>query len=59
MPEGFRNILLPTLKNYYDFVLVLEKIIVHKFLIKHFKKMPRIYEVLTARMNQAKIKEAS
>lgn len=29
MPDGFRNILLPTLKNYYDFVLVMEKIIVH------------------------------
>lgn len=23
MPEGYRNILLPTMKNYYDFVLVL------------------------------------
>lgn len=26
MPEGYRTILLPALKNYYDFVLVMEKI---------------------------------
>lgn len=38
MPEGFRNILLPTLKNYYDFVLVLEKIIVHNISYKTFQK---------------------
>jgi hypothetical protein len=38
MPEGFRNILLPTLKNYYDFVLVLEKITVHNISYKTFQK---------------------
>lgn len=38
MPEGFRNILLPTLKNYYDFVLVLEKIVVHNVSYKTFQK---------------------
>lgn len=38
MPEGFRNILLPTLKNYYDFVLVLEKIVVHNISYKTFQK---------------------
>ncbi|SDE93545.1 AAA family ATPase [Sporomusa acidovorans] len=38
MPEGFRNILLPTLKNYYDFVLVFEKIIVHNISYKTFQK---------------------
>lgn len=38
MPEGFRNIFLPTLKNYYDFVLVLEKIIVHNISYKTFQK---------------------
>lgn len=38
MPEGFRNILLPTLKNFYDFVLVLEKIIVHNISYKTFQK---------------------
>lgn len=38
MPEGFRNMLLPTLKNYYDFVLVLEKIIVHNISYKTFQK---------------------
>lgn len=38
MPEGFRNILFPTLKNYYDFVLVLEKIIVHNISFKTFQK---------------------
>lgn len=37
-PEGFRNILLPTLKNFYDFVLVLEKIIVHNISYKTFQK---------------------
>lgn len=37
MPEGFRNILLPTLKNYYDFVLVLEKITVHNISYKTFQ----------------------
>ncbi|MCR3758140.1 AAA family ATPase [Clostridium felsineum] len=38
MPEGYRNILLPTMKNYYDFVLVLEKMFVHNISIKAFKK---------------------
>ena len=38
MPEGYRNILLPTLKNYYDFVLVLEKIVVHNISYKTFQK---------------------
>jgi len=38
MPEGFRNILLPTLKNYYDFVLVLEKITVQNISYKTFQK---------------------
>ncbi|WP_249301944.1 hypothetical protein [Qiania dongpingensis] len=38
MPEGYRNILLPTMKNYYDFVLVLEKLVVHNILIKAFQK---------------------
>lgn len=36
MPEGFRNILLPTKKNYYDFVLVLEKMLVHNISYKTF-----------------------
>lgn len=38
MPEGFRNILLPTLKNYYNFVLVLEKSTVHNISYKTFQK---------------------
>lgn len=38
MPYGFRNILLPTLKNYYDFVLVLEKMVVHNISYKTFQK---------------------
>lgn len=38
IPDGFRNILLPTLKNYYDFVLVLEKIVVHNISYKIFQK---------------------
>ena len=38
MPEGFRNILLPTLKNFYDFVLVIEKIVVHNISYKTFQK---------------------
>jgi len=37
-PAGFCSILLPTLKNYYDFVLVLEKILVHNISIKTFQK---------------------
>lgn len=36
MPEGFRNILLPTKKNYHDFVLVLEKMLVHNISYKTF-----------------------
>lgn len=36
-PEGFRNVLLPTLKNFYDFVLVLEKMIVHNISYKTFQ----------------------
>lgn len=36
MPEGYRNILLPTKKNYYDFVLVIEKMLVHNISIKTF-----------------------
>lgn len=36
MPEGFRNILLPTKKNYYDFILVLEKLLVHNISYKTF-----------------------
>lgn len=38
MPEGYRNILLPTMKNYYDFVLVLEKMLVHNISVKTFQK---------------------
>lgn len=38
MPEGYRNILLPTLKNYHDFVLVLEKMVVHNLSYKTFQK---------------------
>lgn len=38
MPEGYRNILLPTMKNYYDFVLVMEKMFVHNISIKAFQK---------------------
>src|SRR5665647_1603706 len=38
MPDGYRNILLPTLKNYYDFVLVLEKMVVHNLSYKTFRK---------------------
>lgn len=38
MPEGYRNILLSTMKNYYDFVLVLEKLVVHNISIKIFQK---------------------
>jgi len=38
MPEGYRNILLATLKNYYDFVLVLEILVVHNISIKAFQK---------------------
>lgn len=46
MPEGFRNILLPTLKNYYDFVLVLEKIVVHNISYKTFQKnVPYIRDI--------------
>ena len=37
-PDGYGNILLPTLKNYYDFVLVLEKLLVHNISIKTFQK---------------------
>jgi len=36
MPEGYRNILLPTKKNYYDFVLVIEKMFVHNISFKTF-----------------------
>ncbi|MDX1259016.1 hypothetical protein [Exiguobacterium sp. K1] len=38
MPEGYRNILLPTMKNYYDFVLVMEKMFVHNISVKTFQK---------------------
>ncbi len=36
-PDGYRNIFLPTLKNYYDFVIVLEKMIVHNISYKTFQ----------------------
>ncbi len=46
MPEGYRNIFLPSLKNYYDFVLVLEKMVVHNISYKTFqKKAPYISSV--------------
>lgn len=35
-PEGYRNILLPTKKNYHDFVVVLEKLLVHNLSYKTF-----------------------
>jgi len=38
MPEGYRSILLPTLKNFNDFVLVLEKIVVHNISYDTFQK---------------------
>ena len=37
-PDGYGSILLPTLKNYYDFVLVMEKLLVHNISIKTFQK---------------------
>ena len=37
-PDGYSNILLPTLKNYYEFVLVIEKLIVHNISVKTFTK---------------------
>ncbi|MDD4080493.1 MAG: hypothetical protein PHP02_03640 [Eubacteriales bacterium] len=37
-PDGYRNIFLPTLKNYYDFVLVLEKMVVHNISYKTFQR---------------------
>lgn len=37
-PDGYGSILLPTLKNYYDFVLVMEKLLVHNISIKTFLK---------------------
>lgn len=36
MPEGYRTILLPTEKNYNDFIMALEKIVVHNISIKPF-----------------------
>ena len=46
MPEGYRNIFLPSLKNYYDFILVLEKMLVHNISYKTFqKKTPYIISV--------------
>ena len=36
MPEGYINILLPTKKNYYDFVLVIEKMLVHNLITSIF-----------------------
>lgn len=38
MPEGYRTILLPTMKNYYDFVLVVEKMVIHNISVKAFLK---------------------
>lgn len=38
MPEGYRTILLPTEKNYNDFVMAIEKMIVHNISIKTFQK---------------------
>ena len=35
-PDGFTTLLLPTKKNYYDFVSVLEKLLVHNINIKTF-----------------------
>lgn len=37
-PDGYGSILLPTLKNYYDFISVLEKLFVHNISIKAFQK---------------------
>lgn len=37
-PNGYGSILLPTMKNYYDFVAVMEKLIVHNISFKTFQK---------------------
>lgn len=37
-PDGYNTLLLPTKKNYYDFVSVLEKLLVHNINIKVFLK---------------------
>ena len=34
--DGYSNILLPTKKNYYDFILVLEKLLIHNLSYKAF-----------------------
>ena len=47
MPEGYRNIFLPTLKNYYDFILVLEKVVIHNISIKTFQKSTNIIKEIT------------
>lgn len=36
-PEGYRNIFLPTIKNYNDFVMTLEKMVVHNISIATFQ----------------------
>lgn len=56
IPEGYRNILLPTMKNYYDFVLVLEKMFVHNISIKAFQKDSFLIEKIDRRNEKGEIK---
>jgi len=56
MPEGYRNILLPTLKNYYDFVLVLEKLVVHNISIKTFQKDSLLIKGIARRDDRGNVK---
>lgn len=56
IPEGYRNILLPTMKNYYDFVLVLEKMFVHNISIQAFQKDSFLIEKIERRNEKGEIK---
>lgn len=48
MPDGYRNILLPTLKNYYDFILVLEKMTIHNLSYKTFQSTAEYIDSIDA-----------
>mgnify|MGYP005881455557 FL=1 len=51
-PDGYSNILLPTLKNYYEFVLVIEKLIVHNISVKTFTKNASMVQAIDRKTDE-------
>lgn len=54
--DGYRIILIPTLKNYYEFVGILEKIVVHNINYDTFQKTALVIKAIERRDKNGEVK---